>query len=283
LRDGDEAARQQAAQALAALGVAEQAVIDELLAGMGRRSLATYLSQPERQIGPAAKAALPAIRRRLATEDLAARCAALEAKWRIDGDAAYALEHLIPLLDRESGRACHAAVWTLVRMGGQASEAMPALVRALERYHDPNLLWAVRELAPHAPALAVPALRGALTQPGLADDAAIALFDLGEPATELVPHQLKRLKACRPNDDGEPMRIAYTIVIHGPKAEAYVGELIALLKHENREVRRAAAWSIPRVFADDERVIAALQEALNDPETAEEAAKGLKMLREARQ
>ena len=50
LRDKDETTRQHAAMALAALGVGEQVVIDELLAGMGRRSLATYLSQPEKAL-----------------------------------------------------------------------------------------------------------------------------------------------------------------------------------------------------------------------------------------
>src|SRR6516165_2711370 len=47
LRVKDQAARQQAAMALAALAAGEQPVIDELLAGMGRRSVAVYLSQPE--------------------------------------------------------------------------------------------------------------------------------------------------------------------------------------------------------------------------------------------
>src|SRR5262249_7694886 len=47
LRDKDQAAREQAALALAALGLGEQAVFDELLAGMGRRSRGMYLSQPE--------------------------------------------------------------------------------------------------------------------------------------------------------------------------------------------------------------------------------------------
>ena len=79
------------------------------------------------------------------------------------------------------------------------------------------------------------------------------------------------------------MRIVYTIVIHGPAAAAYLDDLIALLKHENPAVRRAAAWGLPRLFAEDKPVIAALQEALTDPETAEEAAKSLKMLQEARE
>jgi HEAT repeat protein len=323
LRDKDQAARQQAAMALAGLGVGEAGVIDELLAGMGRRSPAgVYLSQPERalssmaalvklekkavpalikamdderyasrdlaleslgQIGPAAKDALPAINKRLVTDDVAVRCRLVEAKWRIDGDAAFAIDQMVPLLDTKSGRQYHAAVRTLVNMGANAKEAMPALVAALKRYEDHNVLWAVEKLAPHAKELALPALREALKQPGMADDVAIALQNLSEPADELIPLQLKRLRACKLKDGSEPMRIVYTIVIHGPAAKAYVDDVIALLKHENPEVRRAAAWGLPRMFADDKPVIAALNEALKDPETTEEAAKSLKMLKEARQ
>jgi HEAT repeat protein len=322
LRDNDQESRQQAALALAALGVGEPAVIDELLAGMGRRSVGIYLSQPERArssmaalvklgpkavpalikamddqqyagrnlalealgaIGPSAKEALPAIRKRLVTDDLPAYCQLVEVKWRIDGDAAFALEKMVPLLDQKSGRQYHTAVRTLVHMGADARGAMPALVAALKRYKDHNVLWAVRELAPHAREIALPALRETLKQPDLADNAAIALQELGEPAKELIPLQLKRLKACKPKDGNDPMRIVYTIVIHGPMARPYVDDMIALLKHENPEVRRAAVWGLPRMFADDEPVIAALQKALEDPETAEEAARNLKMLQEARQ
>jgi HEAT repeat protein len=322
LRDDDQASRQQAALALAALGVGEPAVIDELLAGMGRRSIGIYLSQPERArspmaaliklgpqavpalitamddqqyagrnlalealgaIGPPAKEALPAIRKRLVTDDLPGYCQLVEVKWRIDGDAAFAIAKMVPLLDQKSGRQYHTAVRTLVHMGADARDAMPALVAALKRYKDRNVLWAVRKLAPHAREIALPALRETLKQPDLADNAAIALQDLGEPAKDLIPLQLKRLKACKPKDGNDPIRIVYTIVIHGPMARPYVDDVIALLKHENPEVRRAAVWGLPRMFADDEPVIAALQKALEDPETAEEAARNLKMLREARQ
>jgi HEAT repeat protein len=330
LRDKDQEARQQAAMALAALGEGEQAVIDELLAGMGRRSPPGYSSQPERArnamaalvklekkavpalikamdnkeyasrdlalealglIGPAAKEALPAIKQQLTTafidfsrtDDLPAFCQAVEVKWRIDGDAAFAIEQMVPLLDQKRGREYHTAVRTLVHMGADAKDSMPALIAALEKYKDHNLLWAVEELAPHAKELALPALREALKQPGLADDAASALQSLGEPAEELIPLHLKRLRACKPNSRSQPMRIVSSIVNHGPAAKPYIDDLIALLKHENPEVRRAAAWGVPRIFADDKPVIAALTEALNDPETTEEAAKSLKMLQEARQ
>ena len=322
LRVKDQAARQQAAMALAALAAGEQPVIDELLAGMGRRSVAVYLSQPEQarssmaalvklgpkavpalitamedekyagrdlalealgEIGPAAKQALPAIQKLLMTDELPALCRAVEVKWRIDGDAAFAIEQMVPLLDQKCGRECYAAVRTLVHMGADARPAIPALVAALKKYQDHNVLWAVGELARHARDLALPALREALKQPVLADNAAIALQNLGEPPEQLIPCQLGRLRACKSNDGSQPMRIVYTIVIHGPAAKAYVGDLIALLKHENPEVRRAAAWGVPRVDGDDKPVIAALREALEDPEAAEEAARSLKMLREARQ
>src|SRR5262249_13129477 len=270
----------QAALALAALGVGEQAVMDELLSGMGRRSRGVYLSQPERArspmaalvklgpkavptlisvmddqqyagrdlalealgaIGPAAKEALPAIKKWLMTDDLYEFCRVVEAKWRIDGDAAFAIGQMVPLLDQKSGRQYHTAVRTLVHMGADARDAMPALISALKQYQDWSVLWAVDELAPHARELALPALREAMQQPTLADQAAMALQNRGEPADKLIPLQLKRLRACQPNDGNKPMRIVYTVVIHGPAAKAYFGDLIALLKHENPEVRRARA------------------------------------------
>ena len=322
LQGQDQERRQQAAMALAAFGLCEPAIIDELLAGMGRRSIGTYLSQPERarspmaalvklgskavpalikamddeqyagrdlavealgQIGPPAKEALATIQKHLATDNVPAFCHLVEVKWRIDGDSAFAIERMVPLLDHKSGRQYNAAVRTLVSMGADAKDAIPALLSALTRYKDHNVLWAVGELAPHAKELVLPALREALKEPALADDVAITLQKLGEPAEQLIPLQLKRLQACQPKDGSEPMRIVYTIVIHGPAAKDYVQDLIALLKHENSEVRCAAAWGIPRIFADDQTVLVALTEALKDPETADEAAKSLRMLQEARQ
>jgi len=317
----DQSLRQQAAMALAALGVGDQPVIDELLEGMGRRSPGAYLSQPEYarspmsalvklgekavpslvkaydderytgrdlalealgEIGPAAKEALPDVERWLKTDDLPMFCRVVEAKWRIDGDAAFAVAKMVPLLDEKKGRQYHTAVRTLVNMGSNAKAAIPALVAALKQYRDHNVLWAVGELAPHAKDVALPALRECLKDSEVADNAAIALQNLGVSAEELIPSQLKWLRGCRPKDGRDPMQIVYTSVIHGPAAKPYLDDVIALLKHENPDVRRAAAWGVPRMFADDKKVVAALNEALKDPETKEEAAKSLKMLEEAR-
>ena len=322
LRHGDQPSRQQAAMALAALGVDEPAVDEELLAGMGQRTLTSYLSQPEKarsfmaalvmlgqravpelikaaeddrypgrdlalealgEIGPAAREALPLIERLIATDDLPAFCQAVLIKWQIDGDSAFAIDQMVPLLDHEQGRDYHTAVRTLVRMGPDAKTAVPALVSALKKHRDSNLLWAVGELAPHSRDLAMPALREALKQRELADQAAIALHSLDEPADKLIPWQLERLRACQRNDGNEPMQIVHAIVIHGPASKEYAPEVIALLNHKNPDVRRAAAWAAPRMFADETIVISALQAASDDPETKEEAAKSLKMLREAKQ
>ena len=205
-------------------------------------------------------------------------CRVVEVNWRIDGDYAFAIERMVPLLDTKSGRQYHAALRTLVHMGPDAKEAMPALIAALK-----NIFWAVGALAPQAKELALSALWEAMKQPRLADNAAIALQELGEPADDLILLQLTRLRACKTEDGSEPMQIIYTIVIHGPAAKPYLDDVITLLKHENPEVRRAAAWGVSRMFADDKPVIAALKEALKDPETKEEAVKSLMMLEEARQ
>ena len=105
-----------------------------------------------------------------------------------------------------------------------------------------------------------------------------------EPKLPISPRPVSSLQksSYKPKDGSDPMRIVYTIVIHGPMAKPFVDDLIVMLKHENPEVRRAAAWGVPRMFADDKPVIAALREALGDAETAEEAARSLKMLEEAR-
>jgi HEAT repeat protein len=235
------------------------------------------------RIGPGARDAIPALIRRFDTGNVPEKCRAVEAKWKIDGDAAFARERVVPLLDEEAGRECNGAGQTLALLGRDAVPAMPALIAALQRHQSAELLRTVAQLAPHAPDLAMPALRDALDIPALADYAAPELQSLGEPSAPLIAHQLKRLKACAPQDGTDPMRIVYTIVIHGPEAKGALGELTALLKHDTPAVRQAAAWGLPRIFAEEAPVIAGLQEALNDPAAAEEAARSLKMIEVARQ
>ncbi|MBS0262861.1 MAG: hypothetical protein JSS02_12985 [Planctomycetes bacterium] len=321
LQDSDPAIRETAALALAAKGISDQQVLDELVAGMRRLRIGVYLTQPVPaylcqaalvklgqpaipvlvqalaedqspvqalalqalgQIGPSARTAVPAIEKLLTPNDIPRMCLAAEVKWRIDGDADFTLQRMIPLLDQPSGRRCNGAVYTLAKMGRAASPALPALFSALKQHESPHVLHAISQIAPYAKDQALPGLRAAAEDSVLADDIAIVLHDLGEPSDELIKKQLTRLRDCQPNDGRNPQRIVYSIVIHGPAAKDAAGDLIDLLQHQNPEVRRAAAWGIPRVFADDQVVIKALTAAQTDPEVAEEAQKGLDMLREAR-
>jgi HEAT repeat protein len=317
LKDKDRAVRQQAAIALAAFGFADQPILDELLAGMARRHPGRYHSQPEDalsakwalvklgakavpalikaqadesyavrllalqalgEIGPVAKEALPAIERALAKDDPESLVTLVEVKWRIDGDAAFALERLLPLLEDKRNLECDGALKTLVHMGKDAEPAMPALVACLKRHADSNVLWAVSELAPHSKKLAIAALRENLSQPDLADDAAIALHRWDVPAEEVTPSQLRRLRKCQPKDGSNPRQIVYSIILYDAAARPCLPELLELLKHRNPEVRRAVAWGLCRIGDDDQRVEAPLTPALQDAEVTEEAGKSLEML-----
>ena len=322
LRDPDQEVRQRAARALAALGVSESAVTDELLAGMERQLKNRYLDGPDpaltsqsalvklgapavpalvkamedpeytnadwvvevlARMGPEAREAVPALLRRLESDITeAVQCATIVAKWQIDRDAAFSRARAIPLFDSKSGRQCNGPVLVLAKLGADAVPALPSVIAALEKYNYPNVLSLLADLAPHAPDQILPVMRRALDNPALADGAAECLQSLGEPSGPLIRHQLKRLKASTAGDGSVPMRIIYTIVIHGPEATVFLDDLIALLKHDNADVRRAAAWGLPRIFAPEAPVVAALEQAAKDPETAEEAVRSLAVVEQAR-
>ena len=55
------------------------------------------------EIGKPAKAALPAIETVIRDRDVPGLHHVVEAKYLIDGDAGYAIKHLVPLLDTEGG------------------------------------------------------------------------------------------------------------------------------------------------------------------------------------
>jgi HEAT repeat protein len=125
-------------------------------------------------------------------------------------------------------------------------------------------------------------LRVRLREPNLADEAAIALQGMGLPGEEILPPQLRRLRACQPGDGNDPMRIVYTIAIYEPANQRYLPEVIELLKHANSEIRRAAAWGVCRIGGDEKAIGAALKEAAKDPEVAEEAERSLKVLQDSK-
>lgn len=132
---------------------------DELLAGMGRRALHRYLDQPEPAFGsmtslvelgppavsalvkvtedeaydsrdlaveapgrngPAARDAPPALISPLDTGNAPEECRAAGAKWKLDGDAAFARKQVVPLLEEKAGRECNGAGQTLALLGRDA-------------------------------------------------------------------------------------------------------------------------------------------------------------------
>jgi len=230
------------------------------------------------RIGPAAREALPALARALRDRKGRLFHALVGAKWRIDRDAAYALKELVPLLETKDGRGCGGAIDVLVAMGPDAKDAVPAIAEALKRHKETHLVTALRDLAPHAKAPALAAIREALAEPQLVVEAAVALQGLGVPAKEVVPHLLRRLDRCE-KEGTDPQRLVYAIVVFGPQATSYAADLITDLKHPNPAVRKAAAWGVCRVGADKDLVVAALREALKDEHASEEAARSLEQLR----
>jgi HEAT repeat protein len=229
-------------------------------------------------IGPPAKGALPAVNKALRDREDKQFHLLLEAKWRIDGDAAYAVRELVPLLDTKQGRQCGGAVTVLAGMGRDGKDAVPAIIRAVKKYHDHNLVYALGELGHHAKEQAIPALKEAMTRSETAVQAAAALRDLGLPAAELVPELLRMFDRCR-EARIDPYRIAHEIAACGWPAT--LPGLVRALEHPNPAVRPAAAWALCRVGADKKDVIAALTRALDDKHASEEATRSLLMIREA--
>lgn len=320
LKDDDRAVRQQSAIAMAGFGIDELTVLDILVEGMGQAHPGRYQAQPEGlsstaalvklgkkavpsllkamddespvrrlralvalgEIGPAAKDALPAIERALGKREDGSLVTLVEVKWRIDRNSSFALARLVPLLANKRNLNCYGALKTLSYMRADAKEAVPALIEALKRHKDTNVLRTICDLAPYSKELAVPALQAALREPTLADEAAIALQGIGLPGEEVLPSQLRRLQACLPGDGNDPMRIVYTIAIYEPANQRYLPEVIELLKHANPEIRRAAAWGVCRIAGDEKATEAALKEAAKDPEVAEEAKRSLQLLHESK-
>jgi HEAT repeat protein len=219
LKDSDKNVRQLAASALAWSGATDKAVIDELIRGMAEPWKPSYRALPDDplaardalvkvgakavpalvavledkkrparamavtalgDIGKPAKAALPALEAAIHDRDVMAPHHVIEAKYRIDGDAAFAVKHLVPLLDTKEGRNCGGANRVIGRMGTDAKAALPALIAAMRKYKEREICYDLVALAPHFRDTVVAALREALAEPELAGSARHALEMLGE-------------------------------------------------------------------------------------------------------
>lgn len=199
------------------------------------------------------------------------------------------------------------AVMALEKLGPEAREAIPALIRTLED-ETPDVRWrtvrALGDIGPEAvPALAlalgdkdlrirryaiwelgkigpdaVPILTGLLwdENPEIRRHAVWALGDIGR---EGVPSLIYALK-----DEDPDVRwaAAWTLGEIGPKAEEAVPALIQALRDDDPDVRRTSAWALGAIGARREGVVPALIQTLEgdkDPGARELAAWALGTLR----
>lgn len=229
LKDKDRGVRQAAAVALAWAGENDPAVIDELINGMAEPWIPRYFSLPDDpltarkalvkigakavpamiavvedkkhparasaiwalgEIGRPAKEAVLVIEAAIREGDLPGLHHIIEAKYLIDGDAAFAVKHLSPLLDTKDGLNCGGANRVIARMGRDAKHALPALVAAMRKYKEREVCCDLVRLAPHFRKEVLTALRETLTDPDLAASASRAIRDLGEGG---VPVELTEL------------------------------------------------------------------------------------------
>src|SRR5262249_18982471 len=185
------------------------------------------------------------------------------------------VDELVAMLDTEDGRRCGGAALVLANMKASAKDAVPGLIRAMKKYKDSNLTFALGRLAPYAKEQALPALKEALDDRNMAIVAALELHNLKVPADEMIPILLRMLDRCKEGHI-DPFRIAYVIAIYSDKMA--VPGLIRAFQHPDLGVRPAAVWALCRVGGDDKDVIPVLTKALEDKSTAEEAARSLKMI-----
>jgi HEAT repeat protein len=116
-------------------------------------------------IGPNAKAAVPAIRSALKAQNGFVRASACVAFWKITAQVGPAVEPMVELLEKGNWSDKRQSATGLGRMGSAAEAAIPALVRAL---NDPD--------------------------DGVRWDAAVALGCIGSKAREAIPALIELLK-----------------------------------------------------------------------------------------
>lgn len=195
------------------------------------------------ELGPAAKKAVPALRKVRDEKTGELRALVAYALWRIDGDAPACVKTLITVLEaRDDWYASAYAAGYLWRMGAAARDAVPALCRAIENGEERTqevAIGALGGIRAH-PDVAVPALVKAL-KPGTtrrADVVARALGEFGAEAKAAVPALLDLVKRTK---DHERVEVAFALWKIKGKPEPTVPILI-------EEVRSGQAyWAAERL------------------------------------
>src|SRR5579883_180498 len=177
---------------------------------------------------------------------------------------------LIKCLDDPKARVRSEAANRLAELGPQARRAAPALTKALR---DPELF--VRQSAAIALGKLGPSARNPVrkevfkalrdTDEDVRLAALEALLNLGTPDLAELPLLLDLLGKSVERQQYKPcLLIARSLALLGPKAQAAVPDLRAMLKSEDRPVRAAALVALRKIGSPAHEAAPELSEALKD-------------------
>jgi len=213
-------------------------------------------------LGHMGRAAVPGLAKTLennANSDV--RLAAAEAFWWMGPEVTEALPALIKALQDKSLHVRHRSALTLGPMGPNAEKAVPALIQLLQDDVS-TAAQALGDIGPGAHA-AVPAILSALQKDGGVQEANLysALGRIGPRARDAVPFLTQSLK-----DPRHQVRrwSAMALGDIGSPASQTTSALVSCLQDDNDLVRARAAQSLGQIGCYDKGVVSALTKAFQN-------------------
>lgn len=255
LQDDDPAVRRAARVALGRLGAGGRSALPRLIETAGDRDVAVRLDSLEAlgQLEAAPRAVLPVALAALKDEDARVRVRGLELLWQVERHHKQLGPSLAALLGSPDTRS--PALQLVRRMGADAEQAVPALVRLLDD-KDPtvrreagkalgHVAWSAEGKVSGRDA-AILALLAALKQKddNLRGEAVYALRWLRAPKKDVVPPLVEVLKEAGPASRDAVLHYLAEI---GPEGAAAVPGLCELLKAPDPFVRLRAAEVLGRI------------------------------------
>ncbi len=253
--------------------------VDQLIERLSSADTAVQLKAIERLglLGPAAKKAVPALRKLLQSENATVRAEAAWALGKIGPDAKEAVSALAVLLKDPKVKVRAYAARALGQIGSAAQSASEQLIRAafdkdvvvrrealgaLQKIHPPvekTIPILLKVLDESDPALVVPALH-TLAEFGekalpflkqlLQNDkacywACVVLADMGPKAAETVPLVAKLLEHKQPE---HRLQALLALAAIGPAAKTVVPKIVQLLEQDSQTaVKYAAAYALGKI------------------------------------
>jgi len=225
------------------------------------------------KVGPAAKSVIAPLRELLASPERSVQAVAGATLMGLDMEIdREALQRALQA-EEEAGQTVVEDV--LIQLGPGAAAALPAILTKLKETDWPNeqhitILGNIGSSAREAGPLLVSYLEDFL-RGGAASDALVRI------GPEMIPLLVAELTRVRSPLEKPPLRTMQTLGRFGARAESAVPALIALLEHEDRNVRTAAALALGDIGLPQDVVVPALLKTLRDPRASvrAQAAAGL--------